>query len=305
MTMEVLGVLPPDFDDSSDVFTTRGGLLRRLWQYARSHPLFVFGSVIVLVSFFLAAFAPFVVPYNPVQANANAVLVAPSASHWFGTDNAGLDVFSRTLAATRIDVTVALVATLIALILGSVIGLLASFYEGVLGEIVMRTADVVQAFPLFVLAMIIVTTAGDSLVALVFVIAFLNTPIFIRLMRSQVLSMKHRSFIDAARVIGNRERVIAFRHVLWNCLEPGLIQASVTVGFAILLTAGLSFLGAGVQPPTAEWGSMISSGSNGLILGEWWPSVFPGIMMSVAILGFAIVGEGLQDLLIRGDDYGG
>jgi len=150
-----------------------------------------------------------------------------------------------------------------------------------------------------VLAMILVTTSGASLTALVFAIAFLNIPIFMRLMRSQVLSVKGRSFVEAARAAGHREFKIAVRHVLPNSLEPGLIQASVTIGFSIILTAGLSFVGAGVRPPTPEWGSMISSGSNAIILGQWWPSVFPGIAMSIAVLGFAIVGEALQDALGR------
>lgn len=275
------------------------GFWRQTARHARNHPLFAVGILIVAVNLLLIAFGPMIAPFNPVGANPSAVLLPPSIHHLFGTDASGFDVFSRVIAAPRIDISVALISTAISFVLGSVIGLFASYYEGWLGELTMRTADVVQAFPLFVLAMIIVTTAGDSLIALVFAIAFLNTPIFVRLMRSQVLSMKRRSFVDAARATGNRERTIALRHVLPNCLEPGIIQASVTIGFSVILTAGLSFVGAGVRPPAPEWGSMIASGSNSLITGQWWPSVFPGIGMSISILGFAIVGEGLQDVLGR------
>jgi peptide/nickel transport system permease protein len=251
------------------------------------------------VSFFLAAFGPIIAPYSPTAANGLAILQPPSGAHWFGTNASGTDVLSQVIAAPRIDVTIALVATLISLVVGSVIGLFASYYGSWIGALVMRAADVVQAFPLFVLAMILVTTSGASLIALVFAIAFLNIPIFIRLMRSQVLSVKERSFVEAARATGLREIRISVQHVLPNSLEPGLIQASVTIGFAIILTAGLSFIGAGVRPPTPEWGSMIASGSNSLILGEWWPSVFPGIAMAITVLGFAIVGEALQDALGR------
>lgn len=273
--------------------------VRRTLHFVRHRPLLTLGLFITLLTFFLAAFGPMIAPYSPTAADGSAILTAPSGKHWLGTDSSGSDIFSRVIAAPRIDVTIALIATAISLVVGSMIGLFASYYEGWIGSLVMRTADVVQAFPLFVLAMILVTTSGSSLTALVFAIAFLNIPIFIRLMRSQVLSIKGRSFVEAARAAGHREFKIAVRHVLPNSLEPGLIQASVTIGFAIILTAGLSFVGAGVRPPTPEWGSMISSGANTIILGQWWPSVFPGIAMSLAVLGFAIVGEALQDALGR------
>lgn len=289
--------------DLSDPPPAMGGpgrfSLRRSLAFIRRRPLLAVGIVIVAVSFFLAAFGPLIAPYSPTAADGGAILQGPSAAHWFGTDSSGSDVFSRVIAAPRVDVSIALVATLISLVLGSGIGLFASYYQSWMGSLVMRSADVVQAFPLFVLAMILVTTSGASLVALVFAIAFLNTPIFIRLMRSQVLSVKERSFVEAARAAGVREFRIAVRHVLPNSLEPGLIQASVTIGFAIILTAGLSFVGAGVRPPTPEWGGMISSGANTIILGQWWPSVFPGIAMAIVVLGFAIVGEALQDALGR------
>lgn len=281
----------------------REGFMPQVVRYALSHPFFLTGLVIVAVTLFLTAFGPIVAPYEPERANAGAILQPPSAAHWFGTDESGFDIFSRVIAAPRVDVTIALVATMISLLIGSIVGLLASYFEGRIGGLVMRSADVVQAFPLFVLAMILVTTSGRNLVSLVFVIAFLNVPIFIRLMRSQVLTLKHRSFVEAARAVGNSEVVIAFRHVMPNALEPGLIQTSVTMGFAILLTAGLSFIGAGVRPPTPEWGAMIATGAQSLPRGNWWPSIFPGIAMSVAVFGFATVAEGIREIL-RGGSRG-
>jgi len=288
-----------------------GGARRRqaaaVWSsvlgYGRTNPLFLLGLLIVVVALLLTVLGTVIAPYEPERADASAVLSPPSGQHWFGTDESGFDIFSRVIVAPRIDVTIALVSTLTSLAIGSVIGLLASYFEGRIGSLVMRSADVVQAFPLFVLAMILVTTSGRNLVSLVFVIAFLNVPIFIRLMRSQVLALKHRSFVEAARAVGNSETVIAFRHVLPNALEPGLIQTSVTMGFAILLTAGLSFIGAGVRPPTPEWGAMIATGAQSLSRGAWWPSVFPGMAISLTVFGFATVAEGLREVL-RGGSRG-
>ncbi len=297
------GAVTPEIETSgippSPPTDTRRGWVRRIFSFIRHRPLLSLGIFITFLSLFLAVFGPAIAPYSPTAADGAHILEAPSSHHWMGTDSSGTDVLSRVISAPRVDVTIALVATVISLLIGSIVGLLASYFEGWAGSLVMRAADVVQAFPLFVLAMILVTTSGASLTALVVVIAFLNIPIFIRLMRSQVLSAKRRSYVEAARAAGNSEWKIAVGHVLPNSLEPGLIQSSVTVGFAVILTAGLSFIGAGVRPPTPEWGSMIASGSSTIILGDWWPSVFPGIAMAIAVLGFAIVGEALQDLIGR------
>lgn len=272
----------------------------RVRRYASGSLLFRIGTGIVLVSLLLAAFGPLIAPYDPVRADSSKVLQPPSLTHPFGTDESGFDIFSRTISAPRIDITIALVATFLSLVIGSIVGLLASYFEGRWSNLVMRFADVVQAFPLFVLAMILVTTSGRNLVSLIFVIAFLNVPIFIRLIRSQVLALKHQSFVESARAVGNSELSIAFRHVLPNSMEPALIQSSVTMGFAILLTAGLSFIGAGVRPPTPEWGAMIASGAQSLPRGAWWPSVFPGIVMSIVVFGFATVAEGFREVLRSG-----
>jgi peptide/nickel transport system permease protein len=174
-----------------------------------------------------------------------------------------------------------------------------SFWRGFAGELAMRFSDTVQAFPLFVLAVVFVTMAGRSTTNIIIVIGILNIPIFLRLTRTQVLSVRERTFVEAARANGGSETSIAVRHVLPNSLTPGLAQMSVTLGWAILVTAGLSFIGAGVQPPTPEWGQMIASGAGGIIIGQWWTSVFPGIAMSLAVFGFAIVGDALQSILLR------
>jgi peptide/nickel transport system permease protein len=256
------------------------------------------GLFIAAAAIFLAIFGPTIVPFNPTAATED-VYHAPNGSHWFGTDGSGFDVFSRVLAAPRIDITIALLATLLSLVLGSMIGLLASFFRGWVGELVMRACDTVQAFPLFVLAIVIVVLSGRHHWTVVVVIALLMVPIYLRLIRAEVLSLRERTFVEAARANGDRGVSIAIRHVLPNAMAPGFAQASITFGYSILITAGLSFIGAGVQPPTAEWGAMIAAGREGIIIGQWWPSVFPGVAMSLTVFAFAVIGEALQAVFLR------
>ncbi len=250
------------------------------------------------IAVLLTAIGPLIGPHSPTEAT-SLVNAPPSWSHPFGTDASGLDVFSRVIAAPRIDVTIALIATLLSITLGSLIGLLTSFFRGSVGEIVMRASDTVQAFPLFVLAVVFVVLAGRSYLNIVIVIVFLNVPIYLRLIRGEVLSLRSRTFVEAARANGDRPLSVAIRHVLPNAMTPGFAQAPVTLGFAIVIIAGLSFVGAGVQPPTPEWGAMINAGKDDIILGYWWTMVFPGIAMSLTVFGFAVLGEAAQAVLMR------
>ncbi len=284
-------------DVDHDVITS-AGFVAHLKHLLRTSPMFLIGIVIVAVAVFLAIFGPYLAPFDPTKAT-DAVNAAPSGSHWFGTDPSGFDVFSRVLAAPRVDVVIALVATILSFVVGAGIGLLTSFFRGFLGEFVMRGSDTVQAFPLFIMAIVIVVMAGRSTTDIVLVIALLNVPIFVRLVRSQVLSLRDRTFVEAARAAGDSGLSIAVRQVLPNALTPAAAQLSITLGGAILITAGLSFIGAGVRPPAAEWGAMISSGANGVIIGEWWTALFPGAAISLTVFGFAAVGIGMQAILLR------
>jgi peptide/nickel transport system permease protein len=256
------------------------------------------GAVIVAVSILLAIVGPSIVPYDPERATGD-VLLAPSSSHLFGTDASGIDVFSRVVAAFRSDVFIALVAVAISSIGGVILGALTGYRFRSRGSraaswIVLRLGDVVQALPVFILALALVGMTGPSVRNVVIAIAFVNLPIFLRLTRGAVLVTEREAYVDAARVMGLPPRRILTRHVVPNSLEPVLANASVTVGFAVLLTAGLSFLGAGVRPPTPEWGAAIAAGSKNLVTGEWWISVLPGIVLSIVVLGFALLGDGLR-----------
>ena len=270
------------------------------------------GTGLVLLVVFLAAFGPTIAPHDPTVATGPVNVPPPALSewpgllwgaitgtletppHWFGTDASGFDVFSRVIAAPRVDLTIALAANILSLVLGVLLGLVAGYFRNWATEFLMRVSDVLQSFPVFISAMILVALAGRSTGNIVLALSLLYTPIYIRLTRAEVMAQKTRGFVEAARAIGLSELRIALTHVLPNSLTPALIQSSVTIGFAILLTAGLSFVGAGVRPPTPEWGLMISTGANQIILGEWWPSVFPGIAISLTVFGFAVLGNALE-----------
>ncbi len=270
------------------------------------------GVVVVAIVVILALIGPWLAPYDPTSTTVDVSTPPPSlaeipgllygamthgnpeAPHWMGTDASGFDIFSRVIVAPRTDLSIALVANLLSLVVGVLLGLLAGYFRNLATETMMRVSDVVQSFPAFISAMILVALAGRSITNIVIALALLYTPIYIRLTRAEVMTQKVRGFVEAARAMGNTEGVIALRHVLPNSLTPALIQSSVTIGFAILLTAGLSYVGAGVRPPTPEWGLMIATGANEIILGTWWPSVFPGIAISLTVFGFAVLGNALE-----------
>lgn len=279
--------------------------------------LFRLGAVIVGLVAFCAVFGPWFVPFDPTLATADVSVPPPPLAdwprllfaaltnadappvHWFGTDSSGLDVFSRTVVAARTDLTVAVAANVVSLALGLPLGLWAGYSRHWATAWLMRTSDLVQAFPVFITAMILVALAGRTSGNIVIAMALLYTPIYVRLTRAEVASQRTRGYVEAARVLGSPEWRTAVRHVLPNSLAPAAIQSSVTIGFAILLTAGLSFVGAGVRPPTPEWGLMIATGASQLVLGEWWPTVFPGIAISLTVFGFAALGSALEQRLGR------
>jgi peptide/nickel transport system permease protein len=270
---------------------------RRFIQYIGKHPEFAIGLLIVGLNIFLMVFAPLLVPYPPEEANFFDVRLPPSSTHLFGTDQSGMDIFSRVIYAPRIDVTIALAGTFLSLIVGVVIGIIVGYWKNWLTEGIQRIADLFQAFPVFVLAMALVAVTGQKMTNVILVIAFLNVPIYMRLMRSNVLSTVNQTFVEAAVSVGNSDMRILFRHILPNTIGNAITQASVNIGWAILLTSGLSFIGAGVPVPTPEWGAMIAVGAPTIITGEWWSSVFPGLAIALTALGFSLVGDGLKEYL--------
>ena len=261
---------------------------------------FLIGLILVIGMALLALLAPIIAPYSPTYAIPSDFLQSPSVNHFFGTDTYGMDIFSRCIWAPRLDLFIAVAATFSSLILGIPLGVWSGYYGGkggflsAMSEILLRVMDILQAFPPFVLAMGLVAALGTNAINVVIVIAFINVPTFLRLTRSSVLSVRERVYIEASVCVGNPDNRILFKHILPNSLGPTLINSSVIMGFSILLTAGLSFIGAGIPVPTAEWGSMISIGAPNMITGEWWTSIFPGLFLGITVLGFAFLSDGLR-----------
>jgi peptide/nickel transport system permease protein len=265
-------------------------------------PRFAIGYGIVAVVVLAALAAPAVAPYSPVEANSNEFLQLPSRAHLFGTDAVGMDIFSRTITAPRIDLTIAILGTLLSATVGTTIGALVGFYSVGRGPrvwlsfAVMRAADVLQAFPVFVFAIALVAALGQSIQTVVLAIAFVNMPIYLRLVRSQVLSIRAMRYVEAAKVAGVSDIITIRRHIIPNAIAPVLAQLSVNIGWGILLTSALSFVGAGVRAPTPEWGSMIAMGFQNVVTGQWWPSVFPGLSLAITVFGFSLVGASIEML---------
>lgn len=242
----------------------------------------------------LAILGPMVTSFEPERAAPTEALLGPDATHWFGTNSYGGDIFSRAVHAARLDLLIGAVSVALSFAIGTPLGALIGFYRGWGSTLVIRVLDFMQALPVFIVAMALVTVRGPNVVNVILVIAFLNVPIFARLVRSEVLAIRDSAFVEAGRCVGNSDRRLITRYVLPNALGSSLAQVSTSVGWALLLTAGLSFVGAGVRPPTAEWGAMISEGARYMITGQWWISVFPGIALGIAVLGFALAGDYLR-----------
>ena len=277
------------------------GLWSRLSGFERA-VLVIFVLVLIIV-----AIGPFVAPYPPTFADPLQRLVSPNRAHPFGTDENGIDVLSRLIAAPRTDVLIAVIATTLSVAIGAPLGVVAGYFEGAdrramrwISEGTLRLLDVIQAFPVFILAMVLVAIRGTGPVNVVFAVAFVNFPVFLRLVRSEILSLREYPYAEAAVALGNSELGVGFKHLLPNAWPTVLVQVSVTIGFAVLLTAGLSFVGAGVSPPTPELGAMIASGAKFMIIGQWWVAMFPGLLLGLIVFTFAAMGDIVGKLMEPG-----
>jgi peptide/nickel transport system permease protein len=259
----------------------------------RNGPL-MWGCGIILLLVVGSFVVPAISPYSAWRPDATAALQSPNSSHLFGTDISGFDIFTRVFYAPRYDLSIAALGVLIGALIGVTVGVAAGFARGVVGEFVMRAADLVQAFPLLVLALAIVAIAGGSSVNLVAAVAFINAPVFLRLVRSRVLSIREQGYVEMAEALGNPTWRIVFVHILPNAIGPAIVQCGISLGYAILVIAGLGFLGVGLPVPTPEWGAMIQTGSTELTTGQWWTFVFPGAMLALAVAGFNLISEGIE-----------
>lgn len=282
---------------------TSGGASRRsesLWRKSfrrlRRNRAAMLGFAVILVLVFVAVFAPAIAPHPPNRQNPLASLQAPSSEYRLGTDQFGRDILSRLIYGTRVSLRVGLVAVGIAAVLGIPFGLIAGYYGGWVDMVISRVVDLMLAFPGILLALVIVSIMGPSLFNVMIAVGVAASPNYARLVRGSVLSAKEQVYVESARAVGAYVRGILLRHILPNILAPVIVLATLGTAGAILSAAALSFLGLGAQPPTPEWGAMLSEGRNYMRL-AWWVTTFPGIAIMVTVLSVNLLGDGLRDAL--------
>jgi peptide/nickel transport system permease protein len=279
--------------------STRACATDRRWEVLRRAAgarLAPFGAAVLLIAIAVALAAPLVSPHDPLHQNLGHALARPDRVHWLGTDNVGRDVLSRVIWGTRVSLVAGFISVALAVLTGGGLGIVAGYAGGRVDGMVMRVMDAVLSFPPLVLALALGAVLGAGLTGVLIALGVVYTPTFARLMRGQVLAVKAREYVDAARALGAPGWRIACRHVLPNAATPIVVQASLSVAFAILAEASLSFLGLGVQPPEASWGSMINAGRGYLQQAPW--IVFgPGAALFVTVVGLSFVGDAVRDAL--------
>ncbi|RII27724.1 MAG: peptide ABC transporter permease [Geobacter sp.] len=277
--------------------TRRDSYLRDVvWRRFRANRFAVVGGLVVLAMFALSILAPYITPYDPNTLDAYHVLLPPSSDHWFGTDEVGRDVFTRMLFGARISLKVGFVAVGIATMIGTVVGLVAGYYGGWLDSLLMRFVDIMFCFPTFFLILAVIAILEPSIWYIMLIIGLTGWMGVARLVRAEVLSLRERDYILAARVIGCSDPRIIFRHILPNAVGPVLVYATLGIAGAILTESSLSFLGIGVPPPTPSWGNILASGKEFLEF-AWWLFLFPGLAIMVTVLSYYLVGEGIRDAM--------
>ncbi|KTR92103.1 ABC transporter permease [Microbacterium testaceum] len=264
------------------------------WRLLAANPLTVAAAVALAVVVLAAVLAPWIAPYGVNQIDVANALTPPSPSHWFGTDELGRDVLSRVLLAGSTSLTIAVTAVAIALVLGLVLGVVAGYRGGWVDAALMRVVDVMFAFPVLLLALAIIAIFQPGMVTTIIAIGVVYTPIFARVARASTLSLRTSAFVQVSRTMGTPAPVILVRHVLPNIGGPIVVQTSLSLAFAILSEAALSFLGLGIQPPAPSWGGMLFT-AQGFLAQAWWMSVFPGAAIFVTALAFNLLGDGLRD----------
>ncbi len=266
------------------------------WRNFKRHKLGVIGSIMVVFLIFIAIFGNFVSPYDPVEMHTKDRLQAPSWKYWLGTDRFGRDQLSRLIKGTRISMIVSFGSIFVAAFIGVIIGLIAGYYGGYIDNIIMRLLDIIFAFPMLLLALVMVAVLGPSLRNVLIAIGFVQHARFARIVRGQVLSVKEKEFVEGIRSVGARGLTIIFRFILPNVISPVIVQATWGLSIAIMIEAALSFLGLGTHPPMPSWGLMLNESRRFMELAPWM-TVFPGLSIMFAVLAFNLTGDALRDAL--------
>jgi peptide/nickel transport system permease protein len=264
----------------------------------RKSPMSLLGLILVTAIIFLALFSPWIATHDPLKIDFDGGYQPPSKEHWFGTDDLGRDVFSRIVFGSRISLRIALSVVAIAATLGTALGLLSGYVGGVVDIIIMRIVDTFLAIPAFILAMVATAALGPSLTNVMVALAITWWTWYARIVRGEVLRLKNLNFIMAERSLGAKLPRMLFRHLLPNCVGPVAVQTTLQLGYAVLTSAGLSFLGLGAQPPLPAWGLMIATGRQ-YLPDQWWMTTFPGLMIFLLVMGFILIGDTIRDVLSR------
>lgn len=256
----------------------------------------VFGLIVLIVIILCAIFANFIAPFSFDEQNLQNAFMPPSLEHWFGTDEFGRDIFSRVIYGSRQSLFIGIASVAFSTIIGGLLGLISGYSGGIIDSIIMRIMDIILSIPSMLLAISVVAALGPSVRNLLFAIGISKIPNYARIMRASVMSVKDMEYIEAARILGVSNKEIVFKDILLNSLSPLIVQVTVGVAFAILTAASMSFLGLGIQPPTPEWGAMISTAKN-YIRDYPYMTIFPGITTMITILSLNLLGDGLRDAL--------
>ena len=288
----------PGAAERASVLTGLAPRRRRLgrWRLLFGVPANLTGAIIAGLFLLLSAIGAVWTPGSAVNGSLTDVLQAPSSAHPFGTDDLGRDILSRVLAGAHLELEVALIVLLVAGILGIVLGLLTGYLGGWFDEVVMRVTDIFLGFPALLFAVMLGAALGPSLGHAILAMSVVWWPWYARILRGQVIKLRHDQFVEAAYAIGASRWRIMVKHILPNTIQALLIQATLDVGSAILTAATLGFVGLGAQPPSPEWGAMVAEGQQ-YVLSQWWVSVFPGLAIMIVSIGFSLLGDGLRDVL--------
>jgi len=270
--------------------------LAEVWRRLKKNKASLFGLLVFIFMPIMAIFSPYIALHDPIEMHLDETLLPPSWKYPFGTDDFGRCIFSRVVFGSRLSLEVGIIAVLIAMIFGVLLGLISGYFGGKLDTLIMRCMDILLSFPWIVLCLLIVTILGTGLVNVMIAVGIGTIPEFSRLVRSEVLIIKEKQYIKAAIATGASEKRTLFRHILPNCLASIIILATLTIPGAILSAAALGFIGMGAQPPTPEWGRMCSDG-RAFLHNAWWISTFPGLMIFLTVIGLNLLGDGLRDAL--------
>lgn len=272
------------------------GSWREIWYALRRNRRAMLGLTFIILLVLVAVFANFIAPYGMRQQNLSNALQSPNMTHWLGTDDLGRDVLSRLIYGTRISLTVGVSAVFVALIVGGILGVLSGYYKGWIDTLIMRFCDILLSIPSILLAIAIVASLGSSLQNMIMAIGLSNIPVFARIIRAGVMSVKEKQFIEAGEALGASDGLIIFKHILPNIMSPIIVQSSMGIATAILSAVGLGFIGLGLEASVAEWGTMLNAG-RGYIRTHSYLTLYPGLVIMITILSFNLLGDGIRDAI--------